>query len=96
MLSTLKGRLQTYFARLKHEVRVYQFLLNDPRTPRLARWMLGFAVAYLLMPFDIIPDFIPVFGQLDDLILIPALLFIALKIIPKTLVDECRTKAATK
>jgi uncharacterized membrane protein YkvA (DUF1232 family) len=67
----LRERLQSHFARLKREFRVYQLLLQDSRTPKLAKWLLGFAVAYLLMPFDIIPDFIPVLGQLDDLIIVP-------------------------
>jgi uncharacterized membrane protein YkvA (DUF1232 family) len=94
--SSLKAWLQIHFERLKQEVRVYELLLRDPRTPKLAKWILGFAVAYLLMPFDIIPDFIPVLGQLDDLIIIPALIFLALRIIPKAVVADCRIRAAQR
>jgi len=89
----LRERLQSHFARLRREIRVYQLVLQDSRTPRLAKWLLGFAVAYLLMPFDIIPDFIPVLGQLDDLIIVPLLILLALKLTPKEVIADCRLRA---
>jgi uncharacterized membrane protein YkvA (DUF1232 family) len=89
----LRERLQSHFARLRREIRVYQLVLQDSRTPRIAKWMLGFAVAYLLMPFDIIPDFIPVFGQLDDIIIVPLLILLALKLTPKEVIADCRFRA---
>ena len=79
-----------YIARIRGEVRFYQNLLQHPRTPRIAKWLLAFAVGYLLMPFDIIPDFIPILGQLDDLLIIPLVLFTAVKFIPKDVIAECR------
>jgi uncharacterized membrane protein YkvA (DUF1232 family) len=86
-------RLQSIGRNLKHEIKVYQLVLRDSRTPRLAKVLLGLAIGYLLLPFDIIPDFIPVIGQLDDVIIVPALFFLALKMIPKEVIEDCRIRA---
>src|SRR4030095_3807373 len=59
----------------KRELRIYQSVLADSRTPVQAKIFLGLAVGYLCMPFDLIPDFIPVIGHLDDAIIVPALIF---------------------
>jgi uncharacterized membrane protein YkvA (DUF1232 family) len=86
VLKTLKQFGKT----LKRELELYQRVLKDSRTPRLAKIFLGLAVGYLLLPFDLIPDFIPVLGQLDDVLIVPGLFYLALKLIPKTLIDEHR------
>jgi uncharacterized membrane protein YkvA (DUF1232 family) len=62
------------------------------RTPLLAKVLLGMAIGYLLLPFDLIPDFIPVIGQLDDLLIVPGLIYLALKMIPDEVMAECRRK----
>ncbi len=56
----------------KRELIVYQRVLRDDRTPTAAKLFLGLAIGYLCMPFDLIPDFIPVIGHLDDAIIVPA------------------------
>jgi len=77
-------------ARLKTELAVYQLVLKHPRTPLLPKMLLGLAVAYVLMPFDLIPDFVPVIGHLDDLLIVPALVILALKLVPREVMAECR------
>ncbi|MDO9283028.1 MAG: DUF1232 domain-containing protein [Methylotenera sp.] len=75
---------------LKQEFEVYRLVLKHPQTPWMAKFFLGLAVGYLLLPFDLIPDFIPVLGQLDDVIIIPVLLYLALLFIPKAVIQICR------
>jgi uncharacterized membrane protein YkvA (DUF1232 family) len=65
-------------------------VLRDERTPPRAKLFLGLAIAYLCMPFDLIPDFIPVIGHLDDAIIVPALVIVALRSLPADLVSEHR------
>ena len=86
-------RLQTIGTALKRELRVYQLVRKDPRTPKPAKWLLGLAVGYVLLPFDLIPDFIPVIGHLDDVIIVPLLVLIALKLVPAEVVADCRSQA---
>lgn len=75
---------------IKREITVYQRVLRHPKTPWHARIVLGLAVAYLLSPIDLIPDFIPVLGQLDDILIVPGLVLLALKFIPAEVIAECR------
>lgn len=82
--------LKSLTRHLKQEFAVYRLVLKHPETPWVAKLFLGLAVGYLLLPFDLIPDFIPVLGQLDDVIIIPILLYIALLFIPKTVIQSCR------
>lgn len=86
------GLLRDTAARFKKELAVYRLVLKHPQTPLLAKILLGLAVAYALMPFDLIPDFIPVIGHLDDLVIVPGLVVLALWLVPKELVAECRNK----
>jgi uncharacterized membrane protein YkvA (DUF1232 family) len=88
-------KLQKLGGAFKRELSVYRAVARHPSTPRLARWCLLAAVAYALLPFDLIPDFIPVLGHLDDVVIIPGLVAIALWLIPKEVVDECRRDVAT-
>jgi uncharacterized membrane protein YkvA (DUF1232 family) len=76
----------------KRELTVYRRVLADERTPPSAKIFLGLAIAYLCMPFDLIPDFIPMFGHLDDLVIVPTLVYAALRSMPQELVAEHRAK----
>jgi uncharacterized membrane protein YkvA (DUF1232 family) len=77
---------------LKQQVQLYREVLRHPDCPRSAKWLLGGALGYLALPFDLIPDFIPVLGHVDDLIIVPALFLAARKRIPGRLIEECRAK----
>ncbi len=83
-------KLKAITRQLKRELQVYRLLLKHPETPFFSKILLGLAVGYLLLPFDLIPDFIPILGQLDDVVLIPLLLYLAHLQIPKTLIQQCR------
>lgn len=87
----MRSRARTVFARAKAEAGFYRRVAQHPKTPRLARWCLGLALAYLVTPVDLIPDFIPVLGQLDELVVIPALILTARALIPADVWHECRT-----
>jgi len=88
-------KLKSVAKDLKQELKVYRLVLKDPRTPKMAKILLGLAVGYLLMPFDLIPDFIPLIGHLDDAVIVPLLVIAALKLIPKEIIDDCRARIAT-
>lgn len=87
------NRLKSVTRSFKREINVYRLVLKDSRTPRPAKLLLCMAIGYLFLPFDVIPDFIPVLGQLDDLIIVPALVILALKMIPKDVIEDCRARA---
>ncbi len=81
-------KLKILSRNLKKQLKLYRLVLKDKRTPLIAKLLLGAAIGYLLLPFDLIPDFIPFFGQLDDLIIVPLLVYTALKLIPKYIIKE--------
>jgi uncharacterized membrane protein YkvA (DUF1232 family) len=78
---------------LKEETYGLYLAARDPRTPWYAKLLVAAIVAYALSPIDLIPDFIPVLGYLDDLVLIPLGILLALKLIPPQVMAECRTRA---
>jgi uncharacterized membrane protein YkvA (DUF1232 family) len=76
--------------RVADELGYYRRLLSHPRTPRATRVLLGAAIAYFLSPIDLIPDFVPVLGQMDDLLILPGLIWLALRYVPADVKAECR------
>ena len=82
--------LKNIARRFRQELAVYRRVLGDRRTPVIAKVLLSLAVAYLAMPFDLIPDFLPVVGQLDDVVIIPCLVYLATRFIPPALIAEHR------
>ena len=77
---------------LRQEIRFYRALHAHPRTPRLAKFFLWAGLAYIFMPFDLIPDFIPVIGHLDDLIIVPGLIYLGYRLVPEEIKKECRER----
>jgi uncharacterized membrane protein YkvA (DUF1232 family) len=82
--------LEAIFGRVKAELAFYRRVLAHPSTPWLSRVLLGVAIAYFVSPIDLIPDVIPILGQLDDLLIVPGLIFIALRLIPPAVIESCR------
>jgi uncharacterized membrane protein YkvA (DUF1232 family) len=75
---------------LKQNLGLLYLAFKNERTPWYAKLLIGLVVSYALSPVDLIPDFIPILGYLDDLILIPAGITLALKLIPDDVISECR------
>jgi uncharacterized membrane protein YkvA (DUF1232 family) len=71
-------------------IKFCRLLIADPRCPRRAKLLLGAAAAYAVSPIDLIPDFIPVLGHLDDVLILPLLLWLGLTMVPKELIRELR------
>jgi len=78
---------------LKSETYTLYLAAKDPRVPWYAKALIFFVVAHTLSPVDLIPDFIPLLGYLDDLIIAPLGIAIAIKLIPPEILAECREKA---
>ena len=86
-------RIRDWARELKAETIALWFCCRHPQTPLVAKILATIVVAYALSPIDLIPDFIPVIGYLDDVILIPLGIYFTLKLIPKPVIAECRVKA---
>jgi len=85
-------RIAAWAKGLKNQVRALYLAYRHPNTPTYAKIWAACVVAYALSPIDLIPDFIPVFGYLDDLILLPLGIWLAIKMIPPDVLAECRAK----
>ena len=87
------ARLRRRARRLKRQVWTLFIAWKDPATPFAARAVIVIAVAYAVSPIDLIPDFIPILGLLDDLVILPALIVLALSMIPPEVAARCRREA---
>jgi len=85
--------IRTWAKRIKRDAITLWFAKSHPRTPWGAKALGVFVVAYALSPIDLIPDFIPVLGYLDDLILLPVLIWTTVRMLPADVLTECRQQA---
>ena len=88
------SKLKENAEKLKTDVPAVFLALREKKTPWYAKLAALAVVIYALSPIDLIPDFIPVLGYLDDLVILPALTALCIKWIPKEVMDDCRTRAA--
>lgn len=95
-MSRFINRLKESATQLKREIHALYLAYKDPRVPWFAKAFTACVVGYALSPIDLIPDFIPVLGYLDDLILLPVGIWLALKMIPSQVMAECRQKAEAR
>lgn len=86
-------RLRDWARRLKRDIVMLWFARRHPDTPLYARLLCIAAVLYTLSPIDLVPDFIPVLGYLDDVLLVPALIWLAIRLLPPHVVQDCRERA---
>jgi uncharacterized membrane protein YkvA (DUF1232 family) len=89
LLKVLRARARV----LKRDTYALYLAVRDSRTPWYAKAVATAVVAYAVSPFDLIPDFIPVIGYLDDLIIVPLGIRLAIKLIPEPILAECRQRA---
>ena len=87
-------RLKERAKLLKREALTLWIAARDPRTPLVAKLLAGAVAAYAFSPIDLIPDFIPVLGLLDDLLIVPLGVWAVLKLVPAPLLAEYREEAA--
>ena len=87
-------RIREWARQLKTQIIVLWFCTRHPRTPFMAKALAAGLVAYAFSPIDLIPDFIPVLGYLDDLVIVPVGVWLVLKLVPTDVMAECRAQAA--
>ena len=80
-------------AYVRRQMRFYRLLMRDSRTPTSSKILLGAALGYAIWPLGLVPDFIPIVGYVDDIIIVPTLVCIAVRRVPSHVVDACRQEA---
>ncbi len=89
MIEKIKDKI----LKLKREILALFLAYKRKETPLYAKIIIGMVVGYALSPIDLIPDFIPVLGYLDDLLILPLGIALAIKLVPKNILEECRVEA---
>ena len=92
-LTTFIDTTRAWARRIKRDAITLWFAKSHPATPWYAKAMGAFVVAYALSPIDLIPDFIPVIGYLDDVILLPVLIWLTVQLLPAGVLEDSRQKA---
>jgi uncharacterized membrane protein YkvA (DUF1232 family) len=92
----LLARLKSWARAVKRDVFALYLGLRDPRVPWAAKALAGLVVAYAVSPIDLIPDFVPVLGYLDDVILLPLGILLVVALIPRPVMDDLRRQAAAR
>lgn len=92
---TLLAKAKDWAHAVKRDVVAVYFAARDPRAPALARCLAAIVAAYALSPIDLIPDFIPVLGYLDDLLIVPLGLLLVIRLLPPEVLATSREKANT-
>jgi uncharacterized membrane protein YkvA (DUF1232 family) len=87
------GALKAWARRIKQELHALYLAAQDPRVPRYTKALAALVVGYAFSPIDLIPDFIPVLGLLDDAILVPLGIKLVIRLIPREVMEECRIRA---
>ena len=82
--------------RLRNEINALHLAARDPRTPWYAKVLAALIMGYALSPIDLIPDFVPILGYLDDLLIVPAGIALLMRMIPQDVMVECREKARSQ
>jgi uncharacterized membrane protein YkvA (DUF1232 family) len=92
-MKRLLGFIKTKAGNLRKEITALYYCFNDPRVKALPRILMAVTLAYALSPVDLIPDFIPVLGYLDDLLILPALIVLCIRLVPPEILEENRLRA---
>jgi uncharacterized membrane protein YkvA (DUF1232 family) len=93
---TVVDKIKSWARGLKREIIALWIAARDPRVPLAAKLVAGAVAAYALSPIDLIPDFIPVIGYLDDLLIVPLGIILAVRLVPDDLMTQARAKAALR
>lgn len=92
-MPALWARLRIAARRIRRDAVTLWLACRDARTPWRIRLLAALVVAYALSPIDLVPDFVPVLGYLDELLLLPGLIWLVLRLMPPPLLHECRVRA---